>query len=391
MSGAFGLAPRLFARVFPFHILLDSEMRVVQSGRVVYRLNPKLTPGSLFGDSFEVQRPQGVSSFDSFSEHRADLFVLRARESGMILRGGMEVDDREGRIVFLGEPWVQEFSEAKALGLSMGDFPVNSPIPDFLLNQHTLRVTLRDSTKLSQELQREIEAKEEYERLLKSSNTDLQHFARIAAHDLRQPLRTLTGFGSLLVDKIGAELDEESRDYLDTMIAGAARMGRLIDGLLAFSRVSTDGGEFVPSDFNTIIGGVRDALRAALTESEGRLTWDELPTVLVDPRQISQVLQNLVSNALKFHRAGEPPRVHVSVEKQAGSWHFSVRDNGIGIDPRFAEKVFVIFQRLHVRGVYPGEGVGLSIVQRIVERHEGKVWFDSQPGCGSTFHFTLPE
>jgi light-regulated signal transduction histidine kinase (bacteriophytochrome) len=167
-------------------------------------------------------------------------------------------------------------------------------------------------------------------------------------------------------------------------------MQSLINDLLAYSRVGTRGADLQPTDLNDVLEKVLRSLRAAIEETGAEVTHDPLPTVPADAGQIGQVLQNLVANALKF-RGEEPPRIHVAAEHDAGEWHVRVEDNGIGIAPEFADRIFVLFQRLHSRGEYPGTGIGLAICKKIVDRHGGRIWVEGEPGRGSTFHFTLPD
>ncbi|HEY9759955.1 MAG TPA: ATP-binding protein [Oculatellaceae cyanobacterium] len=224
---------------------------------------------------------------------------------------------------------------------------------------------------------------------VKESNAQLQHFAYIAAHDLKEPLRTIVSYLELLEKRQKTELDAKSVKYIKNAINGADRMGQLIDALLSYARIDTRAQPFQPTSCTSVVEQVRSDLRKLLNDKEARIDIDPLPTLPADQRQLTQLFQNLIQNALKFH-SQEVPVVHISAVRQEGDWLFSVKDNGIGMDMKFAEQIFSIFQRLHTREEYPGTGIGLSICKKIVERHGGKIWVESQPGQGATFFFTLP-
>ena len=199
----------------------------------------------------------------------------------------------------------------------------------------------------------------------------------------------IASYTQLLARRYKGKLDPEADDFIGYAVDGANRMQRLIQDLLAYARVDTQAQVFAPTSLEAVVGHALDNVRAAVEESRAVVTHDPLPTVMADERQLLQLFQNLLSNALKF-RGDQPPRVHVSAERHDHEWRFAVRDNGIGIDPQYADKIFVIFQRLHNIGEYPGTGIGLAICKKIVERHGGRIWLESQPGQGATFYFTLP-
>ncbi len=224
---------------------------------------------------------------------------------------------------------------------------------------------------------------------LARSNAELEHFAYVASHDLQEPLRMIASYGELLDRNLAGTLDEKTNRYLAYMVDGATRMQRLINDLLAYSRVGTQGGRAAVTEPEAVLARVCDSLSLRMTDVAGRVTNDSLPAVLADPMQLEAVFQNLITNALKF-TAGSPPRIHVTAEGQGDMIHLAVSDNGIGIDPAYFDRIFVLFQRLHGSGKYPGSGLGLAITKKIVERHGGSIWVESVPGGGSTFHFTLP-
>ena len=225
---------------------------------------------------------------------------------------------------------------------------------------------------------------------LTRSNAELEQFAYIASHDLQEPLRTVRSYVQLLARRYQGKLDSDADEFIGYAVDGVGRMQALINGLLAYSRVSTRGGEFKPVDCEALLDRSLANLQMAIEDSKAVVTHDPMPTVTADELQLGQVFQNLISNALKFH-AEQPPRVHISAENKAKEWVFSVRDNGIGIEPQYFQRLFIIFQRLHRQEEYPGTGMGLAVCKKIVERHGGRIWMESEPGRGSTFYFTMPE
>ena len=225
---------------------------------------------------------------------------------------------------------------------------------------------------------------------LARSNSDLEQFAYVASHDLREPLRSITGFLDLLQMRYKDKLDENGREFIDFAVSGANRMSDLLIGLLEYSRVQSGGKPKASISAQAALDDALANLKAVITETNAAITYDKLPTILADNRQITQLLQNLIHNGLKF-RGEQRPQIHIGCRKEKKSWVFSVHDNGIGIDPQYYERIFMIFQRLHPQGKYPGSGIGLAVCKKIVERHDGRIWVESDEGKGSTFYFSIPE
>jgi len=225
---------------------------------------------------------------------------------------------------------------------------------------------------------------------LERSNQELEQFASIVSHDLREPARMVKSYMELLERRYRDELDEKANMFIDYAVDGAKRMQEMISALLDLSRVETRGGDFAPVEVDAVVERTLRALGSVIQESGAEVTYDRLPTVMADQAQLAQVFQNLIANGIKFRRDDEPPRVHISAEQGGEEWKFSVMDNGIGIDEEQAERIFKIFQRLHTEDEYPGLGIGLALCKRIVERHGGRIWAESEPGKGSTFNFTIP-
>ncbi|MEU4370313.1 sensor histidine kinase [Micromonospora chersina] len=225
---------------------------------------------------------------------------------------------------------------------------------------------------------------------LTRSNRDLEQFAYVASHDLQEPLRKVASFCQLLQRRYSGQLDERADQYIAFAVDGAQRMQRLINDLLAFSRIGRLTTGFTEVDLNKVMGDVAGQTEAARQYADAELAWDRLPVIRGEEPLLTNLLANLVSNSIKFRRPDVPPRVHVSARLVDDEWEISCRDNGIGIEPEFADKIFVIFQRLHSKDAYPGTGIGLAIVKKIVEYHGGRVWVDTDTAEGTTIRFTLP-
>ena len=279
--------------------------------------------------------------------------------------GELRHTTRDGRILVVASRWSLQSDEG---GRPRGILEINRDITDRKKAEDALEQKAQD---------------------LARSNADLEQFAYVASHDLQEPLRMVANFTQLLADRYRDRLGQEGAEFITYAVDGATRMQRLIQDLLTYSRVGTRGKSFEPTDCNEVLGLAVANLQLAIQEAHAVVTHDELPPVLADASQLAQLFQNLVGNAVKF-RGPEAPRVHVSAARQGTDWVFSVRDNGIGIDAAFAERIFIIFQRLHARGEYPGTGIGLSLCKKIVERHGGKIWVESESGKGATFLFTIP-
>jgi PAS domain S-box-containing protein len=334
------------------------------------------------------QLPRNLREFVTIFELSAiDGTVLPLAEwpRARVLRGE-ELVEHEVRIRRLDRDWNRIFSYGGALVRDAKNRPLMAVVT---VKDITRRRQAEEQVRrLNTELEQRVAARTAQ---LERSNRELEHFAYVASHDLQEPLRALSSFSQLLAQRYNGRLDTDAHEFIEFIIAAATRMRTLIDDLLAFSRIGTRGTAFAPVDYEAIVDTAKANLDAAIAESGAVITHDALPTLRADHTQLTQLFQNLFSNAIKFRRADESPRVHVSAARQDGAWRFSVRDNGIGIDPLYFDRIFVIFQRLHAREAYPGTGIGLAICKKIVERHSGRIWVESAPGSGSTFHFTIAE
>lgn len=242
--------------------------------------------------------------------------------------------------------------------------------------------------KSQEELEKQIEKRTAE---LQRSNRDLMQFAYSVSHDLQEPLRMMAVYLQALEGKLQDRLEPTERSLLELSLDACRRLQRMINDLLAYSRVGTHGFYFEQVDTRRIVNEAIENLGAAIEESQAEITCDELPEVTADATLLLELFQNLIGNAVKFHAEARPPKVHISCQETEQEWIFSIRDNGIGIEPEAQERIFVIFERLHPEEKYPGTGIGLAICKRIVERHGGRIWCESTPGQGSTFYVALPK
>ncbi|MFC7082393.1 sensor histidine kinase [Halorussus caseinilyticus] len=267
-----------------------------------------------------------------------------------------------------------------------GEYFHNVFVPvDLPGERETFQVIARDITGRKEA---EIELKETVEKL-EESNAQLEQFAYVTSHDLQEPLRMVSSYMQLLERQYKDDLDENAQEFIEYAVDGANRMKEMINDLLQYSRVDSRGGDFEPTDFENVLEQARDNLRVAIAESDAELTHDPLPTVVCDESQMVMLLQNLVSNAIKYCDEG-PPRIHVAAERDGDEVVFSVSDNGIGIPEDERDEVFRIFSRLHGKDEYSGTGIGLAMCQKILDRHDGSIRVESEVGEGSTFYFTIP-
>jgi signal transduction histidine kinase len=256
---------------------------------------------------------------------------------------------------------------------------------------------LKSITTSRDELNKEIDIRKKAETaLLKTaedlarSNKDLEQFAYVASHDLQEPLRAVAGFMGLLKKQFGDAMNETAKEYMDFAVEGAERMQRLIDDLLSYSRVGTRGRKFAIFPMKDAFDNAIKNLKIAIDEANATVTCGDMPEIYGDASQMTQLLQNLIGNAIKFH-GPKRPEINVIALRKDGHWQISVADNGIGIEPQYFERIFLIFQRLHGRAQYKGTGIGLAVCKRIVERHGGRIWVESKPNEGTVFYFTIPD
>ena len=312
----------------------------------------------------------GKSDYDFFSKEEADSYTARDRETL-----------RAGKLVEIPEE-IMSTPHKGARVLHTKKIPVcdEQGKPEFLLG---ISQDVTDRKAAEEKLQK-------FAAQLEQNNRELQDFAYVASHDLQEPLRKVRAFGDRLKTKYGATLADDGRDYLERILNAARRMQTLIEDLLAFSRVTTRAQPFVQVDLNKVAREVVSDLEVRIEQAHGKVEFGELPVIEADSTQMRQLLQNLIGNALKFHRADQPPAVKVRAEMAQRFFKLTVEDNGIGFEEKYLDRIFTVFQRLHGRGEYEGTGVGLAICRKIALRHGGEITARSQPGAGATFIVTLP-
>jgi len=252
-----------------------------------------------------------------------------------------------------------------------------------------VRVEQEKTQKFAEELQTANEEMQATNEELERARTDLEQFASVVSHDLQEPLREVLSYAQLLEKRFKPKLGKQGKEFIGYIASGTSRMQQLINDLLTFSRVGTKGVPFEKTDCRDALKGALTNLRQGIKENRAKVVYGSLPTVMADGTQLAQLFQNLIGNAIKF-RSKKRPRACINAKLKGRQWQFSVRDNGIGIEPKHKERIFGVFQRLHSRKEYPGTGMGLAICNRIVERHGGRIWVASKLGKGATFYFTIP-
>lgn len=349
-----------------------------------------LVPGVIF--QYRL-RPDGSSCFPFASENiRAILGVEpdKMREDASQAFTNIHPEDKAGFVASLQEsaknltPWEYEFRARSGDGLyhSLNAYSIPQIEPDGSILWHGF---IKDIT-----LRKERQQLEKYTNELENSNTQLQHFASIASHDLQEPLRTVINFLHLLEKRINSQLDETGKEYIDFALKAAVRMKLLIKDLLEYASLGSKKEIFTVTDLNQVMQYTIHLLAVEIKQKQALLTIKPLPVVMANKNLIEQLFINLVGNGLKY-QSDQIPELEIGYTEEPGQFIFYVKDNGIGIATEYHEKVFVIFQRLHERSAYSGTGIGLSFCKTIVELHKGKIWVQSELGKGSTFYFTIPK
>ena len=304
------------------------------------------------------------------------------------IRPGRREAEEGIEVVFAGNRHVVTSGRQEILNLLLSTYE------SAVRQNRQLIETQRELEILNEELENRVaertrELAQRAEELARSS-AELERLAYITAHDLQEPLRSVASFTQLLARRYQGKFDQEADRFISRSVAGVERMKQLLGSLLAYLQVSSRDQTLTPVRCAELLDRVLDGLKITLQESGAVVTHDPLPTVRADAAQLTQILQNLIENAIKF-RGDRPPEIHLSAERQDSGWIFAVRDKGIGLEARYAGRIFDLFERLHARGEYEGTGMGLAICKKIAENHGGRIWVESEPGKGSTFFFTIPD
>ena len=372
--------------------LLSNELEIIIDsipGLVFYKdtNNRFIRVNKYMCDAYKMSKKQleGISLNDLHTKEQAqayyedDLQVIRSRQSKINIDEPWKTET--------GMRWVStsKIPHMNEKGEVVGVIGVSMDVTERKLAEEELKKHREHLEILVAEKTVELTAAIEN---LERSNKELEQFAYVASHDLQEPLRMVSSYTQLLGKRYKDKLDEDANDFINFAVDGANRMQRLINDLLEYSRVTTRGKPFEKLDLSSILGQVIATLQHKIQDTNAMVSNEDLPFVVGDEIQLSRVFQNLIDNALKFRR-DEPPRIHISSKFEGDKIIISISDNGIGINEKFKDRVFTIFQRLHNREDYPGTGIGLAICKRIIERHGGKIWFESEEGKGTTFYFTL--
>jgi PAS domain S-box-containing protein len=334
-----------------------------KDGDIEY-VNPKFE--QLTGYSFEEARgknPRILKSGEQSLEYYQDLW--KTIKGGKVWRGVFHNRRKDGSLFWESEIIAPILDQA---GQIVNYVAVKEDVTARIVAEENLNLAMKQ---------------------LEQSNNELRTFAYAASHELQEPLRMVSSYVQLLARRYQDKLDSDAAEFIGFALEGADRMKKLIDNLLEYSRIGTHGKGFTKTDCNQVVRQALDNLQIEIKESGAQVAAERLPELLADETQLIALFQNLVGNAVKF-RGKQAPQVSIRAEAREADWVFAVQDNGIGLDPRDAERVFDVFQRLHTREEYPGTGIGLSLCKRIVERHGGKIWVKSQSDRGATFYFTLP-
>ncbi len=452
-SPSLSWSPQEFARLFPFHLIVDAETCVRQLGPSLQRMFPDVDVGQRLSHYFRIKRPNIAIDYACIVENCQSLFLLERLGNDVMLKGQMFPMDSGNMIVFLCSPWVTDLQQVRDLGISLTDFALHDPISDYLFLLQAKDTTLAESTKLQGELRahREIleetvqqrtkrlrseiaerraveeelrasrtaaldmmenaeEARARAERAeaelrqsnltleqrvlerterLEAANKELEAFSYSVSHDLRAPLRAIDGFAGILLEEHAPQLSPEAARYVHLVRSGSLRMATLVDDVLALSHMHRVELELRSVALSEVAEAALEELSGAREGRKVEISVGPLPNCRGDPRLLKQVFVNLLDNALKFTLEQNVARIEIGCKEADGERVVYVRDNGVGFDMQYADKLFGVFERLHPREDYEGTGVGLATVQRIVHRHGWRVWGEAPVDGGAAFFFTV--
>ena len=328
---------------------------------------------------------KGKTDYDLFSKEIAEYYRVndqKVLEDGNAIFFEEEADLIDGHHTFIANKF-------PIFDINGEPYGVGSISTDITERKHLEEELKAAHENLEQKVEERTEELLKSNMELKRSNDELERFAYVSSHDLQEPLRMVTLYSQLLERRYKDNLDSDADDFIGYIVENAKRMKQLIDDLLEYSRVKSQATEFEKVNFERVLDIVLRNLTLSVVENNAIISHDPLPSILADKNQMLQVFQNLISNAVKFH-GQDPPEINISAQKDKNRWIFSISDNGIGIKPEHQKQIFEVFKRLHTREQHPGTGIGLAITQKIITRHGGQIWIESEPQKGTTFYFTIP-
>jgi PAS domain S-box-containing protein len=376
-------------------VLCDPEGQIIRANQATHALcgmNPMFQPfEKVFPLKFSFEKSKAICRTKGKPKKKQCVspFIHFCENTLRNVEGHFSVEGREIWLLLSSGPLRDEKNRVLGCVIMLTNITERKKMEDDLRKGE--EALQKANEELEQRVQeRTIELEKANEELMRS-NRDLEQFAYVSSHDLQEPLRMVASYMQLLEMEYKDKLDENADQYIQFAVDGAKRMQNLIKGLLTYSRIHAQGQPFSPTDCEKLLADVLQNLEFRIKETKAKITHDPLPTVMGDETQLLRVFQNLIENGLKFHKKNKRPEIHISAKKAEGKWIFTIRDKGIGIEETYHHRIFVIFQRLHSRQNYPGMGIGLAIVKRIVERHGGEISVVSKPGQGSTFTFSILE
>lgn len=356
------------------------------NGRLALLQQPA-QPGDGRAAAIQEEKRNGLALSSQFSKATAEMMAEESRLLDLRKQDTAAADFEANALLLAGSlativllAWAYRIVRQYAAGRDHAESEVRQ------VNQR-LQEKIGQLDRLNHELEDRVKQRTES---LERSNRDLQQFAFIASHDLQEPLRMVVSYLGLVGKACQGKLDADAEKYMKFAVDGATRMQALIRDLLTYAQAGSQTPVLTRTRLDDVLGQARYSLSQSIRETGAEIIAGPLPEVEVDALKMSLVFQNLLSNAIKFRQPGGKPCIHIDARKEGGEWHVSVRDQGIGFDPKYAEKIFGAFQRLHGKGEYPGTGIGLAICKRLIEVHDGRIWAEADPGSGATFHFTLP-
>lgn len=373
----------LIAQLFPFHFFLNEAYEIIQYGKAIPKLIPNITLGQAFDQFFTIKQPFFLKNIKEVQKFTQNIFVLDCQSDKTAqLKGQMLFLEDNQLLLFVGSPILKSPEMPKELGITLTDFALYDSLPDYLFALQAQNTSLKDARILAEKL------KEQKQELMRS-NEELKCFAYVASHDLKTPIRSIVSFSQLLATHCAKHLDALGEEYLSFIIGSGRRMQVLIDDLLTYSSTHHKSGVHKEIILNNLIDSVLADLSIQIQATKANITIPELPNIKADQQQLYQLFQNLFSNALKFHQTTIPPTIQLYFEEREHHYYFELSDNGIGIAPEYAVRIFKVFQRLHHVEEYEGTGVGLSICKKVVEKHGGEIWLKTDVEEGATFCFTI--